>query len=393
MTISSVFDFMTQSQIADTQSANPTLDLTTPIQTALNSGASTVVFPPGNYRFSQVTVPTAVHAIEGAGIGQSKLFCIGSISQYQPWIYFGNIAAINVFGFTLTQDKTTYGLNSALNFGSCSSGSVHDLLFIQAGFAAVYMAGCQSFEISNVTANAFNNSAIISEANSNRIRINNCSTMSAGSGHSIAVSGGQGHEVSDNYVNTAGVFGIAISGSDSIVARNRIWTNTIEGINLQDGSRVNIQDNIVYCQAGHHDFGISIYAANAPAQGCVVSGNRVFTSGSAGIGIASTNFANAYCRYNMITGNLIMSPIQNPSNVPTDARAGITLYGGQNAANTVQANTILDEAANMLYGVAEWNDSTGDPTYNMFIHNAIPTAPALVAQTRTLGSTTRVWNL
>lgn len=370
-------------------------NVTDKFQNALNSGESHILIPPGSYNLSQFTVPPTVHAIIGYGPGATILNCVDTMANYQPWMYFNAIAGIEFSGFTINQPKASYGLNHALNFGSCTDGVVSNLRFNEAGFFAVYMAGCSLMDVNRVTVASHANSAITSEANSQKIRVRDCNILSAGTGHSIAVAGGADHEISGSFVNGAGPgsFGIAIGGSDSLVAKNRVIANHREGINLQDASRVSILDNIVRCDPGHADFGISIYAANAPVESCLVSGNRTYNSGGAGIGVASTNYSNAFCRYNRIADNHVMNPVQAGAAIPLEARAGVLLYGPQTAGNVVQANTTIDQAANMRYGVAEWDDSLGAPSYNSFIHNHAPIGAGLVAQSHRLSGTTRTWDL
>jgi hypothetical protein len=250
-------------------------------------------------------------------------------------------------------------------------------------------------DVSQVTVASHANSAITAEANSQKVSIRDCNILSAGTGHSIAVGGGADHSIGGNFVNGAGLgsFGIAIGGHDSLVIKNRVIANHREGINLQDASRVSILDNIVRCEAGHADFGISIYAANAPVESCLVSGNRTYNSGGAGIGVASTNYSNAFCRYNRISNNHVMNPVQAGAAIPLNARAGVVLYGPQTAGNEVQGNTTIDQAANMRYSVAEYDDSLGAPSYNNFIHNHAPIGAGLVSQSHILASTSRAWDL
>ena len=368
---------------------------TVAVQTALNSGVGCIYFPQGTYLLGQLTVPNSVKQIIGSGVGSSFLTCTGTFVNYTPWIYFDSIIGIEVSGLTINQDITTYRLNHALNFGSCQVANIHDLSFNSAGFFAIYMAGCVNCKVENIVIYTYSNTAIGVEAGSYRIRINGCTLLSAGTGHGIAVATGSDNEISDNYVFRASAtnFCIAIGSDNSIVSRNRLVTNKLEGINLQDASRVSIVDNIVYCEAGHQDFAISIYSANLPVQDCLVANNRTFNSGASGIGVASTNFAGAYCRYNLITGNLIANPIQNAASIPSLGKGGINLYGVKTQGNTVQANTIIDEASNMLYGVNEWDDGTGAPQYNRMIDNNVPIAAGLIQQNHILTATSLVWDL
>lgn len=370
-------------------------DDTVAIQLALSSGVPEIVFPPGRYLFSRINVPASIHRIIGAGPGATTFVCGGTLPSFSPWIYFDAITGIEVSGVTVEQDKAIYRLNHAFNFGGCTFGNVHDILIKESGFFSAYMAGCSDMSFEKIQVDSHGNSAITSEAGSNRIKIKDCTIKTAGTGHSIATTGGVGHFINGNYINGAGPgsFGIAIGGADSIVSDNRILANHREGINLQDASRVSILNNIVKCDEGHADFAISIYAANAPVEGCLVSGNKTGASGGAGIGIASTNNTNAFCRYNRISDNHAMNPVQAGVAIPFEARAGVLLYGPQTAGNVVQANTTIDQAANMRYGVAEWDDSLGAPSYNSFIHNHAPIGAGLVAQSRRLAATTKVWDL
>jgi hypothetical protein len=63
----SLFDTMTAVQIADTLGGAPTLDLSTPIQAAFNSGARRIFVPDGDFLLSNVTVPAGVVEITGPG--------------------------------------------------------------------------------------------------------------------------------------------------------------------------------------------------------------------------------------------------------------------------------------------------------------------------------------
>lgn len=368
---------------------------TVAIQAAMNSGHGHIYFPKGNYLFSQINVPNTVHMISGDGAGATIWTCTGAITAFQAWINLNAITGIEIFGFSVSQNKTTYALNATFNTDVCIQGHFHDIRWTEAGFYAIYMAGCADITIENCVVVAHADGAFRAEAVCVRIKIIGNSVLSAGAGHGIQIATGSNHEISNNYVFRAGTgcFCIAIGAADSLVANNRVTTNTLEGINLQDASRVSILDNIVYCEAGHTDFAISIYAANTFVESCIVSGNRTYNSGSSGIGVASTNFANAFCRYNSISNNLILNPIQSGVAVPALGRGGINLYGPQTVQNTVQNNVILDQASNMLYGVNEWDDSLGPPTNNFFIDNVIPLAAGMLFPSHRLSTSTKIWDV
>jgi len=71
----SVFDFMTAAQVADVQSGGLTLDVTTAIQKAVNSGAGLVYFPKGAYKItSTILMPLRV-SLKGDGGMASTIKC------------------------------------------------------------------------------------------------------------------------------------------------------------------------------------------------------------------------------------------------------------------------------------------------------------------------------
>lgn len=53
----SVFDFMTSAQIADVKAGTATIDVTTPVQAALNANLGAVYFPKGTYFINPITIP------------------------------------------------------------------------------------------------------------------------------------------------------------------------------------------------------------------------------------------------------------------------------------------------------------------------------------------------
>jgi hypothetical protein len=105
----SVFDFMTQAQITDVQNGTYGLDVTTPCQNALNSGATRVVFPEGSYKISGLTIGSSnpnLRDIEGQGTVKLKV-----------------TAATNAVGFSVAASRAFVNFN---NFYLISSGSSSD---------------------------------------------------------------------------------------------------------------------------------------------------------------------------------------------------------------------------------------------------------------------------
>lgn len=77
----SVFDFMTPAQIADVQAGMLSVDVTAPIQAALNSGAREVYFPQGIYLISStltINSVTVAKMLRGAGRQSSIIYSISA---------------------------------------------------------------------------------------------------------------------------------------------------------------------------------------------------------------------------------------------------------------------------------------------------------------------------
>lgn len=113
----SVFDFMTQAQIDSVQAGSYSLDVTTPCQNALNSGATRVVFPPGNYAITGLGINTTTSAtvrdIVGEGIVNLRLTAAASASCFEiattrAFVNFDNFNLISTG--TKTDGLYTYGI-------------------------------------------------------------------------------------------------------------------------------------------------------------------------------------------------------------------------------------------------------------------------------------------
>lgn len=370
-------------------------DITTKLQAALNSASGGLFIPAGNYKFSAVSVPTTCHAIVGAGAGATVLVCGGVTANV--WISLN--AALQGFVFrdlSITQNKTTFSAATAIYCDTSSYVTVENIVFNDAGRLAIITYGTDS-TIRNCTFISFGQTAIVIDLGAQRITVENNKILSAGTSHGISInatgSGGR-HVINDNYVFHAGTasFCISITAPDTVVSNNRCVTNTAEGINVQDVSFVSVTDNIITCEASHADFAISLFAAVTAVEKCVVSGNRMHNSGKSGIGLASATGGASFCRYNHIVGNLISDPVQLGAGVTALARGGIILYGPNTSANTVQANRILDEANNMLYGVVEWNDGSGNPgTNNLLDNNVLTKGAGFLSEAKILTTASKVW--
>ncbi len=365
-------------------------DDTAAIQLALDSGATAVFAPAGIYNISGITVPSTVKAFYGEG-ENSTFVGIGTPAVYSPFIVFNAQNGFDVHSFSIDVNSVTYPTNHALQFGSCINGRVEKIHILDGGYMGVYAPACVGITFRDIQINSFAVSGFRADTSPSNLTVDNVQTLSAGSSHDIQIIGGSGHKIVNckTILSGSAVFGInLLTCTDSIIANNNCTTNTVEGINIQDSSKVSIIGNTVYCISGHHDFGISVYGSIVDTSHNLVEGNRVYFSGKAGIALASSS-TNA-CKQNHVVGNLVVSPNQ----LNEAMWGGVTLYGSTLCSeNTIQANRLLDEGSTAKYGVNEYNDGGGNPQYNYFIDNPVLTASGLVSQSLILTAFSQAWDV
>jgi len=355
------------------------------IQLALDSGATSVFFPPGTYNISGITVPSTVKTFYGVG-DATKFVGVGSPTAYTPFINFASINGFEAHSFAITVDTVTYASNHALAFSSCWNGRAHDIHIIEGGYIGVYVSAGLNLDFDNIQIDAHYAWGFYAQVVSTRISLNGIKVLTPGVTHSIQIDGGTHHKITNCYTHTSSptTFGINYYNvSDSIITNSICVTDEVEGINIQDSFRVTVSGNYIHCLSGHHDFGISLYGAVGDGTSkCLVEGNNVYYPGKSGIALASS--ATVDCRLNHIVGNLIVSPNQ----LNEAHGAGILLYGSTLCSeNTIQANRLLDEGSTMKYGVSEYDDGSGAPQYNTVINNPVVTAPGLVSAVKLVGAT------
>jgi hypothetical protein len=83
----SVFDFMTQAQINDVVARTNLVDVTSAIQTALNSSARSIYFPSGVYRITDTILVPQFKKLFGDGMDATRF----------QWAGVGNVPAIHLF--------------------------------------------------------------------------------------------------------------------------------------------------------------------------------------------------------------------------------------------------------------------------------------------------------
>lgn len=365
---------------------------TVALQTACDSGASAIFIPKGTYNTSRFNIPATVKYFIGEGWG-TKFVAVGSITAFDPFIYFDTLTDFVIGNFAIQLNAATYTTQHALQAGTGSKGIIEKVKVVSVGGNGIYLPACSGVRVKNCRIESFGNGGIISDTSPSNLIISDNVVLGSSAYHSIQIRGGSKHKILNNTVTRSGgtvdSFGINLwESTDSIISGNDVATDEIEGINVQDTEKISIVGNTVLCIAGHNDFGISLFGSTIDTKHNIVSSNRVYFSGKSGIALASS--ATKACKQNHVVGNIVVSPNQ----LNEAQGAGVILYGSTLCSeNTIQANRLIDEGSTAKYGVNEWNDGGGNPQSNYLIDNPVLTAAGLVAQNNILTTTSQVWDL
>lgn len=367
-------------------------DDTARIQAALSSGATGIYAPAGTYNISGITIPSAVRIFFGDGVA-TKFVGVGAPAAFTPFMNFNTLNGFELHSFSVQFNKTTYATNHAIYLGSCQRGHVHNIRIIDGGYIGIYMPACQTVSVEDVIIDSVQLHPILADTTPNGISITNVSVLAPGTGHSIAISGGVHHRIQGCLVNSpvAGSFGISLVGcAQSRVIGNTVEAVKLEGIQATDCNRVQIIGNSVYCaNTTHTDMGISVFAENADAFDCLVSGNSVYNSGSTGIGLASdSRIGTKVCERNLVIGN----KIYNPNRLNNANYTGVWVYGSLSTKNTVQNNEVQDTSSNVKYGTSEYDNGDGIPSFNKFVDNTVRGA-GLLGEVKLLSANSEAWEV
>lgn len=351
-----------------------------------------VVIPAGNYKVNRLDFPATFKSLRGYGEA-SILTATGVLSASTPWLFFNACRDVDVGDFSVNLASGTYSTNYVFQFGGCTRGTGHDIHMIDGGYIAIYAPSSSGMKFDNIVIDTFIQNMFLADNSPTGLIVNRLRSPVAASGHAISIVGGGNHEINDCLVSGAGLayFGISlVSASVCQISNNIITATKLEGIQIQDGSRNSVIGNTISCGPLHNDFAISIFADNTEVKNNIISDNIIYLSGNAGIGLAADGVNN--CLYNTISGNTIISPYQNPG-TPTVACA-ILLYGGATCtANIIENNTCIDESNKMIYGVAEWNDGSGNPDNNSMVHNPCYGGSVFLAESILTGGASMAFDL
>lgn len=360
---------------------------TTAIQAAVSSGFPAIFAPAGTYNIGNISIPATVKTFFGTGEG-TKFVATGSLSAFVPLMYFNALSGFSVHNFALDVSAVTYSSVHAIQFGTCKVGNVFNIHEYAGGFIGIYAPACEDVNFDNIAIDTAANIGFVADTIPQRLHLTNLRVGPTSVGHAIQIQGGNQHIIANCYVNLPEGFGINyLSCADSLIVGNTCIVDRIEGINIQDSNKITIANNLVYANASHSDFAISIFASSSSVQHCLIANNRTYFNGKSGIALAASS--TQPCKQNHVIGNFVVSPNQ----LNESMGAAVLLYGSTLCTeNTVQGNRLIDEGSTAKYVVNEWNDGNGNPGSNFMIYNPVITAAGLVRQNNPLTSTTRVWD-
>jgi parallel beta-helix repeat protein len=346
----------------------------------------------GTFKISRINFPNTFKRMRGRGAA-SRIVAGGVITPGNPFLFFNLPTNIDVGDFVVNISSITYPTILAFQFGAVNGGLVSNILIEDGAYIAVYAPGCTGVIFDNITVTTFIQTIFLAESSPSNLTVKNIRSAHSASGHGIGIQGGQYHSIENCFVtgNGASFFSINLyQSSNSTIKNCRVFPATREGIQVTDGSFNRVIDNFVLCQAGHNDFGISIFADGVDIKGNQVSGNFVIGSGGSGIGVsASYTPVIRICQLNSITDNFIANPNQRGD----VEGSGVLLLGGATCTgNIVANNTCTDESNKMRYGVNEWN-SGGNPNNNKLINNSCFGGAVFISEGNVVGPLSEVYDL
>jgi DNA/RNA endonuclease YhcR with UshA esterase domain len=148
----SVFDFMTSAQIADVQAGTLSLDVTTAMQAALDSGAQEVIVPPGAYRVIGLEIKSGSVLTKFIGSGTPTISLVTGSNRKAITISKSQFVTISGFIITSTGSVSDGNLTKGIYAESKSFMQFDNLRFTnfsESGFEAKQVV---YFTLTNITA-------------------------------------------------------------------------------------------------------------------------------------------------------------------------------------------------------------------------------------------------
>lgn len=378
---------------------NGVVNDTVAVQACINASAAAGVLihaPAGNYLTNQLIFPANFKGIIGEG--PDTLFTAsGTLVDFQGYLDFRNCTDVFVDRFAVKCDQATYPNVHGIRGVGLVRGTFSNILMKDSGgFIGIYMvSSCADVVLEDIFYEKWHASMFSSDATCNRMQVSGLRSNYGGpyTGGSISLGGGSGHRVTKCRLPGAGSSFFTLSlfaTSYSVANDNVIFGTVLEAAQITDGSFNQIVDNLIICNAGHHDFGISIFSNDADISHNKISGNTIIGSGGPSIGIsAAYTPVVRVCQLNMISDNLCINPCTFTTIVPAAIEF---LGGGTCTGNVAQNNTIFDSGNKIQYGAYEWN-SGGIPDNNRMIHNSCLAGAGFISEGYAIGPNSKVWDL
>jgi hypothetical protein len=341
-------------------------DHTTAIQNAVNTYPR-LFADPGDYVCGNISAPNTCVAFVGAGIESTTFTPSNNVSSGSPFLSF-SADGFEVYGFSADSPGTASVVQVANSLYPKIKG-----LNLEGGTTyTLVVDGCTAADVSkNIILNPINLAVAILGSHYSEVHGNYIDT--AGTDHNIQCQAGSYNNVHDNIcirTGTNDAFCVSVyQETGTSVHDNLLFPNSIEGANLQDSSNCDITDNKIYCGAGHHDYGTSIYAAAANCENNIVKGNFIANPGKAGTALASTAAASpnpAYdCNFTDVHGNTVINPCGNQ--LSGEPHAAFIIDGDSGATyNTIHDNVVVNGNGEVNYVGYE-----GAGNYNTFKGNVL----------------------
>lgn len=297
---------------------NGTTNDTDNIQAALNAAVgNNVLFPPGSYSYTMLTIPAGVKGIYGYG---ATLVSTQATTATASITFADAASGISFEGFTI--DNTTVGVYSAIYLSNATSNKLKDLTITgEYIVSSIWLdAGCNGNTISNCNITGgtvhhrrgvylsgtvvdsyggYMDGAFV-EANPACIRNLISENYLVSLDFPIMMSGANNNVVTGNIIDNSSERAIILSPvcSYNTVSNNTIRNNTSSGIHLAYGSNKNLitgnKVETITAQTGEHMMGCYV--------GCednLISNN--FFSGNTRYGY----YCAIGCQRNVFTGNTI----------------------------------------------------------------------------------------
>ena len=367
-------------------------DDTAGIQAAVDYAASigALAFAPsGTYKTGQITFPTGLSGFLGAGVGATIFVISGAFTAYTPVFKFDHMAGFDVGHFAIDASVVTYATNHAMQFDTCSNGTVSNIYYISGGFIGCHTPSSHDMTIRDLTFDAFVVSALLVDT-CYRMTLDNIRSPVFGAGHTVDIRNGYYNRIVNSHVAGPNVayFGILLyAESLSAVVNCTVVAISREGIQITNGNRCSILNCHVTCAPGHADFGVSVFSESANISHNKVSGCTVRDSGKAGIAISASTAPAQTCTLNMVSDNLII----NPNVTGGVDGAGVLLLGGSGCnQNTVSNNMCVDQGNKMTHGALE---AAAGPNYNALMNNSCVGGAVFVQENGVTGAQSEAHDL